>query len=318
MLPMWRNSSMLPMWRNNKPYRHNGERAAHLERISALQGLLSLTPTEFELAIAELFTFWGYSRVEHTGGGGDLAADIICYDAAGQKTVVQCKRYWPGNLVGSPEVQKFIGMIVARHYADHGVFVTTSGYTEPALTLGREHDIRMIDGTELVAHMQKFRTLTTQGRPAMTTTKDAAKVAAERGERLSSQGQYEEALAAYEEAVKLDPEEEYHWIDKAMVLEDLERYEEALAACEEALRLEPGAALYWHDKAKALQDLGRYEEALGACEQALALYPQSTYAWTSKIDLLKQLGRNAEAVAAARWRSTNSTRTPSGKGTEFP
>jgi restriction endonuclease Mrr len=133
------------------------DREAYLARVGTLQGLLNLSPTEFELVIAELFTFWGYTDVEHTDGGGDLAADIICRDEAGSMTVVQCKRYGPGNLVGSPDVQKFIGMIVAHHHADRGVYVTTSSYTEPALALGREHDIRMIDGEELVAHMQEFR-----------------------------------------------------------------------------------------------------------------------------------------------------------------
>ncbi|PWT76993.1 MAG: hypothetical protein C5B60_03390 [Chloroflexi bacterium] len=96
-------------------------------------------------------------RLNLTGGGGDLAADIVCYDATGQKTVVQCKRYAPGNLVGSPEIQTFIGMMVAHHRALAGIYVTTSGYTEPALALGQEHRIRMIDGTELVTHMQQFR-----------------------------------------------------------------------------------------------------------------------------------------------------------------
>lgn len=61
------------------------ERQARLDRLSALQGLLSLTPTKFEIAVAELFTFWGYTKVEHTGGGGDLAADIVCFDATGRR-----------------------------------------------------------------------------------------------------------------------------------------------------------------------------------------------------------------------------------------
>jgi HJR/Mrr/RecB family endonuclease len=130
---------------------------AYVAYISELQGLLSLTPKEFELAIVELCKFWGYANARHTGGGGDLAADIICHDTAGNMTVVQCKRFAPGHLVGSPEVQKFIGMIVAHHRAQYGIFVTTSGYTEPALTLGRSHSIRMIDGAELVKHMQQFR-----------------------------------------------------------------------------------------------------------------------------------------------------------------
>ena len=53
--------------------------------------------------------------------------------------VVQCKRYAPDNLVGSPVIQSFIGMVKIHHKADLGIFVTTSGYTLPAMNLAKEH-----------------------------------------------------------------------------------------------------------------------------------------------------------------------------------
>jgi hypothetical protein len=122
---------------------------AHLERMSTMEGLLSLTPKDFELAIVELFTFWGYTRVRRTGRGGD----ITCRNAGGIRTVVRCKSSLPENLVEPGEVEKLIGT-VADHRAEEGVFVTTAGFTESARTLGKEHTIRMIDGIELVAHLQ--------------------------------------------------------------------------------------------------------------------------------------------------------------------
>jgi restriction endonuclease Mrr len=133
------------------------DRKAYPDRIGALQGLLKLTPSQFEIAIADLLKFWGYSNVEHTGGSGDLAVDVVCYDATGQKTIVQCKHYMPGNLVSLPEVQTFIDMMVAQHPACAGIYVTTSGYTESALALSQTDHIMMIDGTSLVDHFQQFR-----------------------------------------------------------------------------------------------------------------------------------------------------------------
>jgi restriction system protein len=129
---------------------------AYIAHISTLNGLLSLSPSQFELAIRDLLRFWGYPDVQHTGRGGDLAADIVCRDFAGCMTVVQCKRYSPTNLVNSPEIQKFIGMIYAHHHAQHGIFVTTSGFTQPALSLAYEHNIRTIDGNELVSYIQQW------------------------------------------------------------------------------------------------------------------------------------------------------------------
>jgi hypothetical protein len=122
---------------------------AHLERMSAMEGLLSLTPKDFESAIIDLLKFWGYTHVRRTGRGGD----VICRNAVGVLTVVYCKRSAPEKLIEPGEVETFL-VTVADHRAEEGVFVTTAGYTESARALGKEHGIRLIDGTELVAHMQ--------------------------------------------------------------------------------------------------------------------------------------------------------------------
>src|SRR5215475_3427063 len=49
------------------------------ERLRTLDDLIQLTPTQFELITVELLRTQGFRHVRHTGGGGDLAADIICY-----------------------------------------------------------------------------------------------------------------------------------------------------------------------------------------------------------------------------------------------
>src|SRR5262249_36856840 len=64
---------------------------AHLERMSTMEGLLNLTPKDFESAIIELFKFWGYTRVRRPGRGDD----ITCRTAGGVRTVVRCKRSLP-------------------------------------------------------------------------------------------------------------------------------------------------------------------------------------------------------------------------------
>jgi restriction system protein len=139
----------LPAWYAER------RRRRRLAHVHTLGHLLALTPTQFELTFGELLTRWGYRDVQHTGGGGDLAADLTCRTAAGQLLVVQCKRYAPGNLIGSPEVQKFIGMLTVHHRAQLGIFVTTSSFTQPALTLAHQHNLRTIDGQELTQHIQR-------------------------------------------------------------------------------------------------------------------------------------------------------------------
>lgn len=123
-----------------------------------LAALLQLTPARFELAVARLLPALGFTDVEHTGGGGDLGADIVCRGRNGERIVVQCKRYAPEHLVGSPEVQQFIGMVAVHHKAARGIFVTTSGYTQPARDLAAQHpQLTLIDGAGLARLAARVR-----------------------------------------------------------------------------------------------------------------------------------------------------------------
>ena len=136
----------------------DAERQAHLDRLRTLEGLIALTPTEFEHAVGEMLSAQGYRKVQVHGGAGDLAADLTCLAPDGRFVVVQCKRYAPDNLVGSPAIQSFIGMVKIHHKADLGIFVTTSGYTLPAMNLAKEHAdyLRLIDGPDCAEQMRQI------------------------------------------------------------------------------------------------------------------------------------------------------------------
>ncbi len=129
------------------------------DQTRTIDGLRMLTPTAFELVVAELLREIGYRSVTHTGGSGDLCADLACVDATGQRVVVQCKRYGAKKLVGSPEIQQFLGMMTIHHRAEHGLYVTTSGYTRHARALAEAHApaLVLIDGARLASLMQSVR-----------------------------------------------------------------------------------------------------------------------------------------------------------------
>ncbi len=141
------------LWRRLQRAAGRWRQSAWLTQADTLAALRALTPTQFELAIGGLMRRSGYSDVRHTGGGGDLAADLICRDGRGARVVVQCKRYGAGCAVTSPEMQQFIGMIYAHHHADYGVYVTTSTFTQPASALAAQHRIRLLDGAHLAARI---------------------------------------------------------------------------------------------------------------------------------------------------------------------
>ena len=115
---------------------------------------------------------------------------------------------------------------------------------------------------------------------------------------LADQGRYEEALAVYEQAISLAPQDARNWYSKGVALGRLGRYEEALAAYEQAISLAPHDADNWRGKGASLWYLGRYEEALAAYEQAIRLAPQDASSWLGKGLSLERLDRYEEAVTA--------------------
>lgn len=133
-----------------KRLRDSFKRRPALElQIRTLEEMLILTPAAFELAVCDLLADMGFRSVKRVGGAGDLSVDITARDERGKSVGVQCKRYAPGNRVGSRDVQQFIGMTVTHHKVDRKLYVTTSGFTRSAVDLARKHGIELVDGDKL-------------------------------------------------------------------------------------------------------------------------------------------------------------------------
>lgn len=104
-----------------------------------------LSGPEFEHWVADLMRRTGFTRVQVSGGAGDLGADIIALAPTGWRVVVQCKRYRVGRTVGSPDVQKLAGTAGAIHEAEVAAIVTTSSFTAPARDAAARLGISLVD-----------------------------------------------------------------------------------------------------------------------------------------------------------------------------
>lgn len=131
--------------------------------MQTLGDLLTLAPSEFEAAVADLLARSEFRDVRLCGGSGDLGADIVCLDRRGRTVVVQCKRHAPGIAVGSGVVQRFLGA-VTHHGADRGLLVTTSRFTAPAAELAGQHGIELIDGEALATLARRLNGGRTEAR----------------------------------------------------------------------------------------------------------------------------------------------------------
>lgn len=111
-----------------------------------LAQLTTLSPETFEEFVGELFEAMGY-EVAQVGGTGDEGIDLHL-KRSGLRAVVQCK-YHKRGVVGSPELQKFLGSVHHAH-AHKGYFVTTSTFSLAAEKFAADHPIELVDGPRIV------------------------------------------------------------------------------------------------------------------------------------------------------------------------
>lgn len=126
-------------------------------RDELLQRVLANSPAFFEQLIVDLLVAMGYGgshkdAAAQLGRSGDGGVDgIVNEDRLGlDRIYVQAKRYAPGNPVGSPDVNGFVGSLVGFG-ATKGVFVTTSTFSQPARNFVKPlaQRVVLIDGQEL-------------------------------------------------------------------------------------------------------------------------------------------------------------------------
>lgn len=126
-----------------------------------LNRVVELSPSFFERLVVELLVKMGYGGSikdagKALGKSGDEGIDgTIKEDKLGLDIIyIQAKRWKPGNVVGRPELQKFVGALAGQG-AKKGIFITTSNFTKEAIeyTPRNETKIVLIDGEQLAQLM---------------------------------------------------------------------------------------------------------------------------------------------------------------------
>lgn len=129
-----------------------------------LQKVIDLSPSFFERLVIDLLVKMGYGGSVKDAGkaigkSGDEGIDgTIKEDKLGLDTIyIQAKKWKKGNVVGRPEIQKFVGALAGQG-AKKGIFITTSTFTKDALDYNprNETKIVLIDGEQLAQLMIDF------------------------------------------------------------------------------------------------------------------------------------------------------------------
>lgn len=130
--------------------------------IEILNKVKSGTPAFFEQLVVELLVKMGYGGTiseagKTIGKSGDEGIDgIIKEDRLGLDLIYIQAKKWEGT-VGRPEIQKFLGALVAQG-AKKGVFITTGKFSKEARDFNPKVDARLvlIDGEQLTKYMIDF------------------------------------------------------------------------------------------------------------------------------------------------------------------
>lgn len=130
--------------------------------LEILSKIKSCSPSFFENLVVELLVKMGYGGTikeagKSIGRSGDEGIDgIIKEDRLGLDVIyIQAKRW--ENVVGRPEIQKFVGALAGQG-AKKGVFITTSRFSNDAREYQPKNETKivLIDGVQLADLMIDF------------------------------------------------------------------------------------------------------------------------------------------------------------------
>ncbi len=119
-----------------------------------------------------------------------------------------------------------------------------------------------------------------------------------RGFALGNLGRFAEAIASFDQALEIKPDDHEAWYNRGFALDDLGRFAEAIASYDKALEIKPDCHQAWYGRGFALGNLGRLEEAIASFDKALEFKPDDHQAWYGRGFALDDLGRFAEAIAS--------------------
>ena len=122
---------------------------------------------------------------------------------------------------------------------------------------------------------------------------DAAWLA--RGHVLRRMGDLEAALGSFAQGLRVHRESEEAWLGLASTLHALGRRKEEVEAYDELLKLRPRLVEAWINKGAALHEARDFRGALACYDRVLALRPEHAAAWNNKGAALLRLGDAAGA-----------------------
>lgn len=119
-----------------------------------------------------------------------------------------------------------------------------------------------------------------------------------RGSALSKLEKYQEAVDSYDKGLAIKSDDVNTLNLKAIALEKLNKLDDAIATYSQALKIDPKNDTVLNNRGVALSNSGKHEEGLKDIEKSLELDPQDYEVWHNKGLILQAAKKYQEAVVA--------------------
>ncbi|GEM_PF-1597126 len=137
------------------------------------------------------------------------------------------------------------------------------------------------------------------GDPAIVTRLERAKVdisgLQSRALMASASGNLDQAIAFFDQVLKVEPENANSLVGKSVALRRAGRVDEALSALNAVLTRQPGHGGALLNKGRILEERGDLDDALEAYDKLIELNSGDADAWVAQGDVLAKMGRDEDA-----------------------
>lgn len=120
----------------------------------------------------------------------------------------------------------------------------------------------------------------------------------QRGNALMHQGEYQQAIAKYNNILKIDSNYYQSWTNRGYALARLKEYNKMLESCTTATIINPEAVYAWNCRGEALYNLKQPNEAIAAFDKAIALNSKDPVFWINKTEALLAIRQTDTALSS--------------------